>query len=53
MKRLTPVNYGRAVPRRFRRPLTRREVRVFMSAADRAPLTRDLKYITLTIEELD
>jgi integrase len=53
MKKYSPYHYRRAVPRRFRKPLTRREVRAFMSAADREPLALDLKCITMMTEELE
>jgi integrase len=53
MKKYSTDRYWRAVPRRFRKPLTYREVRALLSAADREPLALDLRYITALAEELD
>lgn len=50
--RSSTFRYRRVVPRRSRRPLTRREVRALLSAADREPQTFDLKCITMLSEEL-
>jgi integrase len=51
--KLSTFRYRRAVPRRSRRPLTHREVRALLAAADRQPLALDLKCITMLAEELD
>ena len=51
MKQLSLFRYRRAAQRRSRRPLTRREVRALLSAADREPQVLDLKSITALIEE--
>jgi len=53
MKKYSTCCYRRGVPRRCRKPLTRREVRTMLSAADRDPLTLDLKCITTLAEDLD
>lgn len=45
--------YRRAVPRRSRRPLTRREVRALLSALDREPEAFALKRIAALVEEID
>lgn len=51
MKKYSTYRYWRAVPCRYRKPLTRREVRAFMSAADRDPLSLDLHSIAALIED--
>jgi hypothetical protein len=51
MKKYSTYRYRRVVPRRSRKPLTCREIRAFMSVADRAPLCLDLKAIAALIDE--
>lgn len=52
MKKHSTHDHRLVIPPRARKPLTRRELRALLSAADRESLALDLTCITVLAEEL-